>query len=474
VDETPWPTVVELADAVRRGERSAVEATETALAAIEAGNERIGAFVTVDPELALAAARQVDEVVAHGGDPGPLAGVPFGVKDLEDCAGLPTSHGSLLRRGDPPATEDSLHVGRLRAAGAVPVGKTATPEFGTLNFTKTKAFGIARNPWDHGRTPGGSSGGSAAAVAAGLVPMATGSDGGGSIRIPAAFTGLVGHKSSFGRIPHPGPDGSLTTVLGILATTVGDAARHLDVSAGPDARDRRSLPAPGGSYERAAGELDVDGLRARWSADLGFAVVDPEVAEIAEAAAEALSAAAGLALDGDPVQLTDPVRAWLSSGALDLWFSVEAEEWPSRADDVTRYVRTVLEQTEMMTVPRLAQAEKRRAQVELDAAALFADVDVVLTPTTAVPAFAAAGPPPPEIAGRRVTAAMSTPFTMLANLCWNPSISVPAGVTADGLPVGLMITAGQHRDDLCLRLARVLEEIRPWPRWAPAEAAQPS
>ena len=462
-----WPTVVELAESVRRRERAAADVLDEALAAIEAGNEALNAFVHLAPAVARRAAAAVDAAVARGEDPGPLAGVPFGVKDLEDCAGMPTSHGSVLFKGRPPVEHDSVHVGRLRAAGAVPVGKTATPEFGTLNFTKTKAWGTTRNPWDLSRTPGGSSGGSAAAVSAGLVPFGTASDGGGSIRIPAGFTGLGGHKASHGRIPEPGPDGSLTAVVGALTTTVADAARHLDVAAGPDDRDRISLPAPGLRYEEAIEVLDVGGLRARWSPDLGFAVVDAEVEAIARAAAEALVGAAGLAADDGPVHLTDPVKAWLSAGAMDLWLSLGDDDWPGCADDLTLYSRQVLEQTESYPVSRFARAHQLRARLAADCAALFAEVDIVLTPTTAVAAFAAEGPPTAEIAGQHVHPAMSTPFTMLANLCWNPAVSVPAGTTEAGLPVGLQIMVGRHRDDRALRLARIAELATPWPRFAP-------
>ena len=466
------PTCIELAESVRRGERSAVAATQAALDAV-AGDDELNAFVAVDAELALAAARRVDETVARGEDPGPFAGVPFGVKDLEDCAGYVTSKGSLLHIDDAPMTDDSIHVGRLRAAGAVPIGKTAAPEFGTLNFTKTKAWGVTRNPWDPSRTPGGSSGGSAAAVAAGLVPFATASDGGGSTRIPASFSGLVGHKPSHGRIPHPGPDGSLTAVYGALTTTVADAARHLDVVAGPHDADRLSLPLPGVSYETAIEQLDVAGLRARWSTDLGFARVDHEVAEISRAAAEALVDTAALVADDKTVQLTDPVRAWLSSGSLDLWFSVTTEEHRTRPDDLTAYSRWSLDQTATRTAPQIARDQQRRYQLSLDVAALFEDIDLLLTPTTALPAFAAEGPPRAEIDGELVEGAMATPFTMLANMCWNPAISVPAGVTSAGLPVGLMITARRHRDDICLRLARILEQARPWPRLAGRATAAP-
>jgi aspartyl-tRNA(Asn)/glutamyl-tRNA(Gln) amidotransferase subunit A len=453
-------SVIEIAAAVRAGETKAGEVLDGCLAAIAARNDELNAIVHLDEAQARSAAEAVDAAVARGDDPGPFAGVPFGVKDLDDCAGMPTTHGSLVFASRGPVEADSIHVARLRAAGAVPVGKTAAPEFGTLNFTKTKVFGVTRSPWDTSRTPGGSSGGSAAAVAAGLLPCATASDGGGSTRIPAGFTGLVGMKPSHGRIPHPGPSGSQTSVDGLLTTTVADSARHLDVTAGPDDRDRLSLPAPGLSYEDAIETLDVGGLRARWSVDLGFVEeVDPEVAELAEAAARQLAEVAGLTLDTDEVRLTDPVRAWLGMGAMDLWFGLEEGHWPGVAEDVTRYVRGVLEQTESYTVSRFARAHRAREQLTLDAAALFAEVDVLLTPTTAVPAFAAEGPPP--------GGAMATPFTMLANLCWNPAISVPAGLTSEGLPVGLQIVARRHRDEVPLRLARILEQTRPWPRWAP-------
>jgi aspartyl-tRNA(Asn)/glutamyl-tRNA(Gln) amidotransferase subunit A len=456
VDET----AIEIAEAVRAGERSAVEVLEAVLAEVAAGNDRLNAFVHLDEGLARAAAQAVDQQVARGSDPGPFAGVPFGVKDLDDCAGMPTSHGSLAFKGRGPVARDSIHVARLRAAGAVPIGKTAAPEFGTLSFTKTKAWGITRNAWDPSRTPGGSSGGSAAAVAAGWVPMATASDGGGSTRIPAAFSGLVGMKPSHGRIPDPGLSGSQTAVHGMLTTTVADSARHLDVTAGPHDDDRLSLPAPSLRYEDAIESLPVAGLRARWSVDLGFVEeVDPEVARMAESAASALVAAAGLELDGGEVRLSDPVAAWLGIGAMDLWFGIEEDMWPAVADDLTRYSRDVLERTQDYPVSKFARAVRARQRLTEDAAALFREVDVVLTPTTAVPAFAAEGPPP--------GGAMATPFTMLANLCWNPSISVPAGLTRDGLPVGLQITAARHRDEVPLRLARIWEQASPWPRHAP-------
>jgi aspartyl-tRNA(Asn)/glutamyl-tRNA(Gln) amidotransferase subunit A len=461
-------TVVEVAESVRRGERKAVEVLDAALAAIDAGNERLNAFVHVDADLARQAAEAVDAAVARGDDPGPLAGVPFGVKDLEDCAGMPTTHGSLPYKDRGPVAADSIHAGRMRGAGAVPVGKTAAPEFGTLSFTKTKAWGITRNPWDPTRTPGGSSGGSAAAVAAGIVPMGTASDGGGSTRIPAGFAGLVGMKPSHGRIPHPGEQPSQTSVYGILVTTVRDSARHLDVTAGPHPSDRVSLPAAGVSYEEAVETLAVAGLRARVSLDLGFAVVDPEVGDLVEGAATQLIEAAGLVRDDDPVVLRDPARVWQRAGYMDLWMSMEKDMWPAVADDLTFYSRQVLEQTEGYPVSKAAEVHKARQHLQDDCARLFDEVDVVLCPTTAVPAFPAEGPPTSVIAGRELSPIYATPYTMLANLTGNPAISVPAGLSSDGLPVGLQIIGRRFADDVVLRLARIFEQARPWPRHAPA------
>ncbi|HET9690637.1 MAG TPA: amidase family protein [Acidimicrobiales bacterium] len=461
------PTAVELAADVRSGRRRAVDVVEGCLRAIEAANPTLGAFVVVDADGARRAAEAVDRAVAEGRDPGPLAGVPFGVKDLEDCAGLPTSHGSLLYRDGPPAVADSPNVARMRAAGGVPVGKTATPEFGAVAITETAAWGTARNPWDPTRTPGGSSGGSAAAVAGGLVPIATASDGGGSIRIPAAFTGLVGFKPSFGRVPVPGNQPSATAVVGVVATTVADVATHLDVAAGPDDRDRTSLPAAAGSWRDAAETAAVAGLRARWSTDLGFAVVDPEVAAVCEQAAADLVAAAGLRWAPGPVDLGDPVRVWSSSGVLDLWMDLGPGMWPDAAPSLMPYTRIPLERTEHVEAPRIAEIWKRRQLLDDRLAALFAEVDVLLTPTTAVPAFAAEWPMPSRINGQKVHPSMTVPFTMLANLGWQPAVSLPAGFSSDGLPIGLQVMCRRHADATVLRLARLFEHARPWPRLAP-------
>ena len=462
-------SAIETAGEIRAGKRTAVEATTESLDAIARANPELNAFVHLDAEGALEAAAAVDARVAAGDDPGPLAGVPFGVKDLDDCAGMPTTHGSRWYLGRPPVANDALHVARLRAAGAIPLGKTAAPEFGTFAYTASPALGVTRNPWNPERTPGGSSGGSAAAIAAGMVPFATSSDGGGSTRTPAGFCGLVGLKCSYGRIPDADASRyAQTAVPGALATTVADSARLLDVMAGPSRRDRSSLPAPTVRYEDAIETLDVDGLRIAWSSDLGFAVVDPEVAEIAHAAFEALVAAGSLHHDPRPIEFRDPIPIWARITGVDMWVNLPEGCWPERADDLDPRVRPGFDSASRVTLPKFGRVATARLAIEDSMADLFDTVDVLATPMAAITAFEAEGPMPTEILGQRVHAGMSVPFAMLSNIWGSPAISVPAGVSKAGMPVGLHLMADRHRDDVCLRLARILEQARPWPLHAPA------
>lgn len=268
---------VELAaQEIKSGRMSALELVERSLHTIERKNTELNAFVHMDRERALRSAMEVDSAVARGEPLGPLAGVPFGVKDLEDAFGMPTVKGSRWFVGGASARADDIHVARLRAAGAIPVGKTAVPEFGSSAFTASAVHGVTRNPWNCSRTPGGSSGGSAAAVSSGMVPFCTASDGGGSIRGPAAFTGLPGLRPVYGRIPTLGVTHvAQNAVLFALSTTVADTALLLDVCSGPDPRDRTSLPSPQFSYRNIIENLRVDGLRATLSLDLGFIPAEP-------------------------------------------------------------------------------------------------------------------------------------------------------------------------------------------------------
>ncbi len=462
-------TVIEIAQSVRTGSMTAVSVLEQCLAAINARNGELNAFVHVDEIAARRDAEAIDAKVAAGVEPGPLAGGPFGVPDLDDCAGMPTGRGSLWFSGEPPVAEDSIHVARLRAAGAVPVGKTAVPEFGFWAYTNNRVTGVTRNPWDTTVTPGGSSGGSASAVAAGLVPFATSSDGGGSTRTPAGFCGLVGLKPSFGRIPDlRGTRYSQTATAGALATTVADAARLLDVMAGPDDRDRTSLPSAPYVYEQTIDTLDIGGLRVGWSSDLGFAIVDPEVEAITSSAANSLIDHAGLQRVDVDVCFDDLIATWAMLESSDRWVGLRAGLWPDRADELDQNVRPAFERTEVMTMPQYAVALTRRREIELDLARLFSEIDVLLTPTSAIPAFVAEGPMPTIINGRQAPLAGAVPFAMFCNMYGTPAVSVPAGLTSGGLPVGIQIAGRRHADHEVLRLARLLEEARPWPRHAVA------
>ena len=260
----PMPSAVEAAELVRRGEASARELVTACLDGIEREQARLNAFVHVDAEGALAAADRVDTARRAGDELGPLAGVPFGVKDLEDAAGMPTRRGSRWYADAGPAARDDVHVARFRAAGAIPVGKTATPEFGAWGYTASPLTGVTRNPWNPDRTPGGSSGGTAAAVSAGVLPFGTASDGGGSIRGPGSSCGLPGLKPTYGRVPTFGVTRHAQNAVNFaLATTVADTALLLDLAAGPDHRDRTCLPPPGVRYTDVIEQLDVAGLRAK-------------------------------------------------------------------------------------------------------------------------------------------------------------------------------------------------------------------
>ena len=395
--------------------------------------------------------------------------MPFGVKDLDDCAGMPTGRGSLWYSGGPPLTSDSIHVRRLRQAGAVAVGKTAVPEFGFWAYTNNRVTGVTRNPWDLDAN-------------AGWIKWRVGSRGlcrSGAVRHlqrrrrvdanPAGFCGLVGHKPSFGRIPDlRGTRYAQTAAAGALATTVADAARLLDVMAGPHAQDRTSLPPAGVVYEQQIERLDTSGLRVGWSVDLGFAIVDPQVAAVTQAAALALISAANLTLVDIDVCFDDLIPIWAQLESVDRWVGLPPGLWPDRADDLDPGVRPAFERTSNDDRRAVRRGHDQAAR-DRDGVgrALFDQIDVLLTPTSAITAFAAEGPMPTEINGQKAPPAGAVPFAMMANMWGTPAASVPAGVSTEGLPIGLHIVGNRHADDVVLRLARVLEQSRPWPRHAP-------
>ena len=461
-------TVVETAEAVQGGRLTAAQAVEECLAQIARSNPRVNAFVYLDADGARAQARAIDERIARGEPVGPLAGVPFGVKDIrESCAGMPRRNGSLFHMDDPPEARDSVFIARLRAAGAIPVGKVATAEFGMDGVTHTLAHGTTRNPWNLARTPSGSSGGSAAAVSAGMVAFCTAGDAGGSTRSPAGYTGTVGLKPSLGRIPRMDGFGD-RSCPGVITTTVADTARILDLVAGPDDCDRMTLPAAPVRYEQEIDSLSVAGLKAVWSPDLGFAPVDPEVNAIAREAALRLIAGAGLQKLERAVRFTNIYM--VANMHLTKVFAADLRHrgiLPDKKHLLSPGPRWFLDKAESFTAEQVHDALAREKRLEQEIAAFFREADVLLCPCHSATACAAEGPLPELIAGQDASETHGDAFPMFANVGWNPSISVPAGITRDGMPVGLLFTVRRHRDDLALRLARILEAAAPWPRLAP-------
>jgi aspartyl-tRNA(Asn)/glutamyl-tRNA(Gln) amidotransferase subunit A len=455
-------SVAALADAIRRGELSARAVLDHHLDRIARLDPPLGAFVFRDVDGARGAAAALDARIARGEDPGPLAGVPFAVKELEDVAGWPHPRGARVF-ADAIATTTSTQVQRLRAAGAVAVGLTASPEMGAASFTASLLHGVCRNPWNPARTPGGSSGGSAAAVARGLVPFATGSDSGGSLRIPASFTGLVGFKGTYGRVPRGPRYVGFPNVrnYGVLTRSVADTARVLDCVVGADEHDPLSLPHPGFAFAEALTTFDLRGTRTAWTADLGFGACDAQVARVARAAAERLVAGAAMIATDVRVELEDPEEAWRVLMAPDL-LGIYAPFIPAREDEVNPMLRMLFAIAGNVGARDLARAALVRDGVVQALARVFDEVDLLLLPTTPIPAFAAEGPPPTTIAGREVGPLTTVAQTYVFNLSGHPAISVPAGIV-DGTPIGLQIVARRHDDLRALAAAARFEHLCPFP-----------
>ncbi len=454
-----------LADAIRRGEVSAADALEASLAAIAAS--KLNPIVTLDAEGAREAAAVIDERIKRGEDPGLFTGVPLLVKDEEDAAGLPTSQGSIVFK-DAIADQDSTHVARLRGAGAVIVGKAAMSEFGFVAYTSTKLHGTTRNPWNIERTPGGSSGGPSSAVSGGLVPLATAADGGGSIRIPAAYTGLVGMKGTFGRIPR-GPRalyGMLSVVKGTVSRSVRDVARWYDVTGGYDSRDPLSLTRREEGWEVSLGRSELKGLRVAIAPDLGNAVVDPDIERVVREAAEALVEATSMTLVDVPVNVPENGAAWASAGLPSLVAEL-GKRWPDCKDDLTMEIRFGMESAPAYRAWHAARVEKFRVEMNEAMADLFEQVDIVLCATSPMEPFAAEGPMPYNVGEVSVSPYNAGALTIPANLSGHPAISIPAGLNRNGLPVGLQAYARRHEDALLLDLAMAMERARPWPLVAP-------
>ncbi len=450
-----------IVDLIRRKQISPVAVMEETLRRIEKVNPVLNAFVALRAEEAMEEAKSIEKRIASGEDPGPLAGVPIGVKDLEDVQGLVTSFGSIPYRNN-VAKQDSAQVARLKAAGAIVVGKTNTPEFGFTGFTKNLLFGVTRNPWNPERTPGGSSGGSASAVASGMVPVATGSDAGGSIRIPASYSGCFGLKPSFGRIPY-GPTPLLQIydmlTLGPLTRTAKDAALYLDCAAGSHPCDPGSLPSPEGSYVKRL-EARLSKLHIAFSPTLGYAKVQKEVMERVEKAVKVFEEA-GHEVELWSGSLPDVSRAWTTFTNCELYGMLHRSIVRNRSEMGKTLVETV-EQVESLPFMDLIEAQRARTELNRALWKLFEAFDLLMTPGMPTEAFAAKGPPPSEIDGQPIPLLGVTPFTYPFNLSGHPAASVCAGLTDHRLPVGLQIVGPRYRDDRVLQAAYEYEQMRPW------------
>ncbi|MEV4598909.1 amidase [Amycolatopsis sp. NPDC049253] len=451
-------TASELVAAYATGELSPVEATADALQAIEERDGELNAYCLVDADRALEQAKAAEIRWRDGNPIGWLDGVPSSIKDMFLTAGWPTRRGSTSIPAEGPWDVDSPVMARMREAGLVVLGKTTTPEIAWKGVTDSALVGITRNPVDPSKTAGGSSGGSAAAVAADMGAISVGTDGGGSVRIPASFCGIVGLKPTHGRIPlfPASPFGPLSHA-GPMARSVDDTALLLDVIATSDPRDPAALAPPVGTYREAV-RRDVRGLIAAFSPTLGYVDVDPEVASIVAAAVKALDDA-GLQIEQADPGFEDPKPSFdilWSTGAAKLLDSFP----PGSEDRVDPGLRRVWEQGKTYSASDYLDATAARASLGILMGEFHTRYDVLITPTIPIPPFEAGHDVPP---GSGLSEWPEwTPFTYPFNMTQQPAISVPAGRTSKGLPVGLQIVGPRHSDDLVLAVAKLLEEVRPW------------
>ncbi len=462
------PTAAELVRGYRTKTISPVEATQEALAAIDAYDGAVNAYVLVDPEGALAAAR-ASEARWHAGQPlGPGDGLPTSIKDALWTRGWPTLRGSWLIDEAGPWDEDAPCTARLRETGAVLLGKTTTPEYSWKGVTDSARFGLTGNPWDPTKTAGGSSGGSAAAVALGMGVWSVGTDAGGSVRIPAGFTGTVALKPTYGLIPHypPSPFGTLAHP-GPMTRTVVDTAALMDVITGFDARDWSAMPTPRESFLEGLDE-GVAGLRVAFSPRLGYVRNDPEVDAAVRAAVDVLADAGALVEEVDP-GFRDPIEAFHV-----LWFSGAAkvlQAYGEAVDDrVDPGLRRIAAVGATFSASDYLDATAVRMQLGQVMGRFHQDYDVLVTPTLPMPAFPVGRDVPDR--WRSHYWASWTPYTYPFNMTQQPALSVPCGFTSTGLPIGLQIVAPRHADAIVLRAGRAHEMATDWHTRTPAVMTQ--
>ena len=458
---------LELRGRYRRRELSPVEVTAAVLDRIDRLQPRLNAFVTVTRDRAMEQARAAESAY-RAGSGGPLAGIPLSIKDLVPTRGVRTTMGSLLHADWVP-DYDAPVVERLLGTGAVLLGKTNTPEFGWKGETSNRVSGTSHNPWRHGRTPGGSSGGAAAAVAAGLGPLAQGSDGAGSIRIPSCFSGIFGIKPSFGLVPqYPASAVELLSHVGPMTRTVRDAALMLGVMAGADPRDPHSWSPPCDylALLQDAPERPAQPVRVAWSPDLGSATVDPEVARLTAAAARRFGELGYHVEEASP-DVSDPWEMlnllWCVGEA-----GVHGDRFSEVRDRLDPGLAAIVEAAHQYRALDVAAALRARLDYYHGMRQFMARYELLLTPAMPLPAFPAGLDRPQQIGGKDVDAGLSwTPFTYPFNVTGQPAASVPCGFTADGLPVGLQIVGRRHADSSVLAAAAAFEAAQPWAHHRP-------
>jgi aspartyl-tRNA(Asn)/glutamyl-tRNA(Gln) amidotransferase subunit A len=459
-DHLRWMTSAELIDRYRSGDVSPLEVARAMLRLLERTQPEINAFVHTDAETTFAQARASEDRWRRAEPAGLLDGVPITIKDELDVAGWPTRDGSRAFLHAPPAAGDSPVVARLREQGAVFLGKTATPEFGCRAVTVSPVHGVTRNPYDLGRTPGGSSGGAAAALALCLGTIAIGTDAGGSVRIPASFCNVFGLKPTFGRVPDYPPCPFMPLgVIGPMARRVEDAALAFTVVTRPEPRDPYALPYEDRDY-RAGIDDGVAGLRIAYSPALGRpgVVIDPEVATIVAGAAEVFGALGAVVETADPLWPRDPLDVcmvlWRAAFANFLEHSLDEDQRARIEPDLL----ALLEAGRELSLTDYQVALNRRAEIAATAKAFFNTYDLLLSPVMPMPPFAADDVGAPGISREDWSCC---PFTWICNLTQQPAASVPCGFTKVGLPVGLHIVGPLYGEALVFRAARAFEAARP-------------
>ena len=457
----------ELRRLIQSKEVSIVELVELFYQRIDSINPRLNAYLALCQDQALDQARSAQDAVQRGDSLGPLHGIPISVKDLEMTKGIPTTLGSAVFRDRTPDI-DSVVVERIRQAGAIILGKTNTPEFGLSGTTENKVSDPCRNPWNTERTPGGSSGGAAAALASGLCTLATGSDGGGSIRIPASFSGVFGIKPSQGRVPRYGgygrPAANQFSQSGPLSRTVGDAALLLQVLSGDDPRDPTCLreDTPDFSADLNNG---VRGWRIAWSTDLGYAGVDPEVVRVTSEAAQVFQEL-GAEVEEPQLVVEDPFPAFWDAFATAAYTSY-GHLLPEHEEEFTDYGLRSLQYGASVSGADLSRALLRVDLLRRQMENFFDQYDLLLTPTMAVAAFPIEQRPG-VIGGKTVEPFWGyLPFTFPINMTGQTASSVPCGFSADGMPIGLHLVGPHGSEAKVLQASAAFEQARPWSQKRP-------